>query len=179
MSPLSLAFRPPFLWIIELNNNTECVSELGDFATLNNFCFGNTGANAAIAIFPRNLKCLDAMEPWTGSQSVFDVQTFYQNGENLGSLIVNFEDVSVLIAAVLSLHVIKTWVRNIEVTSSTLKKKDGSVKTVRTPEGIAVVTEAIDRTPHRSAGRHSVCHSGCLKPPLDGFYTKIFTCRLR
>jgi transposase len=58
--------------------------------------------------------------------------------------------------AVRSVHVIKTWVRNFEATGSTLKKKGGSVKTVRTPESIAVVTEAIDRSPHSSAGRTSV-----------------------
>ena len=34
----------------------------------------------------------------------------------------------------------------------TLKKKGGSVKTVRTPENIAVVSEAIERSPHRSGG---------------------------
>jgi hypothetical protein len=34
--------------------------------------------------------------------------------------------------------------------------------------------EAIERSPHRSARRHSVS-LGCLKPALDGFYTKIFT----
>jgi len=58
--------------------------------------------------------------------------------------------------AVPSAHAIKTWVRNFEVTGSTLKKKGGSVKTVRTPENIAVVRQAIERSPHRSAPRHSV-----------------------
>jgi hypothetical protein len=47
-------------------------------------------------------------------------------------------------------------VRNFEASGSTLKKKGGSVKTVRTPENIAVVREAIERSPHRSARRHSV-----------------------
>ena len=58
--------------------------------------------------------------------------------------------------AVPSSHAIKTWVRNFEATGSTLKKKGGSVKTVRTPENIAVVREAIERSSHRSAHRHSV-----------------------
>ena len=52
-------------------------------------------------------------------------------------------------------HAIKTWVRNFKSTGSTLKK-GGSVKTVRTPENIAIVREAIERSPHRSARRHSV-----------------------
>jgi hypothetical protein len=58
--------------------------------------------------------------------------------------------------AVPSAHAIKNWVRNFEATGSTLKKKGGSVKSVRTPENITVVREAIYRIPHRSARRHSV-----------------------
>jgi len=58
--------------------------------------------------------------------------------------------------AVPSAHAIKTWVRNFEATGSTIKKKGGSVKTVRAPENIAVVREAIERSPHRSVRRHPV-----------------------
>jgi transposase len=58
--------------------------------------------------------------------------------------------------AVTSAHAIKTWVRNFKATGSTLKKKGSSVKTVCTPENIAVVREAIERSPHCSAHRHSV-----------------------
>jgi len=58
--------------------------------------------------------------------------------------------------AVPSAHAIKTWVQNVEATGSTLKKKGGSVKTVCTPENIAVVREAIERSPHCSAHHHSV-----------------------
>jgi hypothetical protein len=58
--------------------------------------------------------------------------------------------------AVPSAHAIKTWVRNFEATGSTLKRKGGSVKIVSTPENIVVVREAIERSPHRSARRHSV-----------------------
>jgi hypothetical protein len=43
-------------------------------------------------------------------------------------------------------------------TGSILKKKGGSVKTVRTPENIAVVRGASGRSPHRSERRHSVSH---------------------
>jgi len=53
--------------------------------------------------------------------------------------------------AVPSARAIRTWVRNFETPGSTLKKKGGSVKTVRTPENIAVVREAIERSPHHSA----------------------------
>jgi transposase len=60
------------------------------------------------------------------------------------------------IRAVPSAHAIKTWVRNFEATGSTLKKKGGSVKTVRTSENIVVVREAIERSPHHSVRHHSV-----------------------
>jgi len=95
------------------------------------------------------------MEPWTRTQSAFAVKAFYENGDFLWSLGVNFEESSGFIA-VPSAHAIKTWVRNFEATDSALNKKGGSVKTVRTTENIAVVREAVDRSPHRSARRHSV-----------------------
>jgi hypothetical protein len=70
---------------------------------------------------------------------------------------VNFEESSGFIAVVLFHQPMPpTWVRNFEATGSTLKKKGGSVKTVRTPENIAVVREAIERSPHSSARCHSV-----------------------
>ena len=50
----------------------------------------------------------------------------------------------------------KTWVRNVETTGSTLKKKGDNVKTVHTLENIAVVREAIERIPDRSVRRHSL-----------------------
>ena len=75
--------------------------------------------------------------------------------------------------AVPSAHAIKTWVRNFEATGSTLKKKGGSVKTVRTPENIAVVSDAIERT-HTVLRVATLCHSGCLKPAFDGFCTTTF-----
>jgi len=66
-----------------------------------------------------------------------------------------------------------TWVQNFEATGSTLKKKDGSVKTVCTPENIAVVREAIERI-HTVLRVATLCYSGCLKPAFDGFYTTSF-----
>jgi hypothetical protein len=58
--------------------------------------------------------------------------------------------------AVPSTHAIKTWVWNLEVTGSTLKKKDGSLRTVGTHKNIAVVRDANWKNPHRSACRYSV-----------------------
>jgi len=75
--------------------------------------------------------------------------------------------------AVPSGHAIKTWVRNFEATGSTLRKKGCSVKTVRTPENIAVVRDAIERL-HTVLRVATLCYLGCLKPAFDGFYTTIF-----
>ena len=53
--------------------------------------------------------------------------------------------------AVQSAHVNKTLVRNFDATGCILKKKGGCVKTVCTRENIAVVGEAIERSPHLSS----------------------------
>ena len=98
------------------------------------------------------------MEPWTGAQRAFAVKAFYKNGD---SFVITQHEFRREIrihrnCAVPSAHAIKTWVRNFKATGSTLKKKGGTVKTVRTPENIAVVREAIEKNQHRSARRHSV-----------------------
>jgi len=98
------------------------------------------------------------MELWTGAQSAFAVKAFYKNGDSFVIARREFRRQFGIHRnrAVPSAHAIKTWVRDFEVTGFTLKTKGGSVKTVRTPENIAVVREAIERSPHRSALRHSV-----------------------
>jgi hypothetical protein len=60
--------------------------------------------------------------------------------------------------AVPSTHAIKTWVQNLKATGSKLKTNGGSVKTVHTPENIAIVRDAIKRiqNPHHSVCRYSV-----------------------
>jgi len=93
-----------------------------------------------------------------GAQRAFAVKMFYKNGDSFVIAEREFRREFGIhrYRAVPSAHAIKTWVQNFEATGSTLKKKGGSVKTVRTPENIAVVREAIKRSPHRSARRHSV-----------------------
>ena len=81
------------------------------------------------------------MEPWTGAQRAFAVKAFYKNG---GSSVIAQREFQREFGihhncAVPSAHAIKTWVRNFEATGSTLKKKGGSVKTVRTAENTALV----------------------------------------
>jgi transposase len=98
------------------------------------------------------------MEPWAGAQGAFVVKAFYKNGDSFVIVQREFrrEFRIHLNHTVPSAHAIKTWVRNFETTGLTLKKKGGNVKTVRTPENISVVREAIERSSHRSARRHSV-----------------------
>jgi hypothetical protein len=98
------------------------------------------------------------MESWTGAQHPFAVNAFYKNDDSFVIAQREFRREFGIHRnrAVPSAHAIKTWVGNFEATRYTLKKKGGSVKTVRTPENIAVVREAIERNPHRSARRHSV-----------------------
>jgi len=98
------------------------------------------------------------MEPWTGAQSAFAVKAFYQNSDSFVIAQREFRREFGIHRnrAVPSAHTIRTWVRNFEATGSALKKKGCSVKTVRTPENNAVVREAIERNPHRSARRQSV-----------------------
>ena len=112
------------------------------------------------------------MGPWTGAQSVFAVKVFYKNGDSFVIAQREFRREFGIYRnrAVPSAHAIKTWVPNFEATGSTLKKKGGSVETVRTPKNIAVVREAIERI-HAVLCVVTRCHLGCLKPAFDGFYT--------
>ena len=98
------------------------------------------------------------MELWTAPQGAFDVNAFHKNGASFVIARREFRREFGIHrnCALPSAHAIKTWVRNFEATGSTLKRKGGSVKTVSTPENIAVVREAIERSPHRSARRHPV-----------------------
>ena len=105
------------------------------------------------------------MEPWTGPQCAFAVNAFYKNG---GSFVIAHRVFQIELGIhrnrdVPSAHAIKTWFRNFEAIGSTLKKKGGSVKTVRTTENIAVVIEAIERSSHRSASCHSVSLGQCSR----------------
>jgi hypothetical protein len=120
------------------------------------FWYGNSRADTAIAILLPTLK------------------RFTKMVIVLWSLSVNFEEFGIhRNCAVPSVHAIKTRVRNFEASGSTLRKKGCSVKTECTPENIAVVRDAIERL-HTVLCVATLCHSGCLKPVFDRFYTTIF-----
>lgn len=98
------------------------------------------------------------MPRWTAEHRAFAVKTFYKNNNSYiltrrlfrNHFHVNRND------ALPSDHAIKIWVRNFEETSSALKKKSRKGKSVRTPENIETVRDAVARSPQRSARRHAV-----------------------
>jgi hypothetical protein len=86
------------------------------------------------------------MEPWTGAQSAFAAKSFYKNGDSFVIAQREFRREFGIYRnrAVSSAHAIKTWVRNLEATGSTLTKKGGSVKSVERWLQTARVTPSSD-----------------------------------
>jgi len=82
------------------------------------------------------------MESLTGAQGAFAVKSFYKNNNSYVATHGSHRN-----SKVLSAHAIKTWVNNFEETSSTVKKKGGSVKTVRTPQNIDAVRASFEQIP--------------------------------
>lgn len=97
------------------------------------------------------------MERWTPQQRAYAVKAFYQNGNcyiNARRAFRNHFNIN-RNQPVPSACAIKKWVQNFEETSSTTKKKPGRPISVRTPQNIERVRTAIERSPRRSARRHS------------------------
>ena len=77
-----------------------------------------------------------------------------------------------------SAHAIKTWVNNIEETGSAVKKKGGSVKTVRTPQNIDAVRASFEKksTP---VGCASFQETGTLRKQCQAYFTLGFSLRIQ
>jgi len=97
------------------------------------------------------------MESWTGAQSAFAVKSFYKNNDSYVAAQREFRKKFGIHrnSKVQSAHAIKTWVNNLQDTGLTVKKKGGSIKTVRTPQNIDAVTASFEQSPRRLAVRHS------------------------
>jgi len=97
------------------------------------------------------------MELWTGAHRAFAVKSFYKNNDSYFAAQREFRMKFGIHqnSTVPSAHAIKTWVNNFEGTGSTVKKKGGSVKTVRTAQNVDTVRASFEQSPRRSA----VCHS--------------------
>jgi len=74
-------------------------------------------------------------DSWNGAQRAFAVKSFYENKDSYVPVQREFRKKFGIHrnSKVPSAHAIQTWVNNCEETGSTVKKKGGSVKTVRTP----------------------------------------------
>lgn len=99
------------------------------------------------------------MERWTGEQRVIAVKAYWKNNDSYEAARREFRRHYQLRRhdPVPSAHAIKTWVRKLETTGSSLKKKSpGPRRTVRTPETIQAVNAAMQQSPQRSARRHAV-----------------------
>jgi len=97
------------------------------------------------------------MESWNGARRAFAVKSFYKKNDSYVAAQREFRKKFGIQrnSKVLSAHAIKTWVNKLEETGSTVKKKGGSVKTVRTPQNIDAATASFEQSPRRSALRHS------------------------
>lgn len=98
------------------------------------------------------------MESWSGAQRAYAVKAYYKNNDSYVSAQRAFRNHFNIPrnVSVPSAHAIKTWVVNFEETGSTLKKRTGRVKNIRTPENVDRVRTAMLRSPTRSARRHAI-----------------------
>ena len=96
--------------------------------------FSNTGSDAAIAILLPTLKRFSCNGVADWSKTCFCCGSVLHNGDSFVIAQREFRREFGIHRnrAVPSARAIKTWVRKFEATGSTLKKKGGSVKTVRT-----------------------------------------------
>jgi len=97
------------------------------------------------------------MELWTCAQRTFAVKSFYKNNDSYVAAQREFRKKFGIHrnSKTPSAHAIKTWSNNFEETGSTVKKKGGSVKIVRTPQNIDALRASFEQSPRRSAVRHS------------------------
>lgn len=101
---------------------------------------------------------LVTMERWSGAQRAYAVKAYYKNNDSYVSAKRAFRNHFNIPrnVALPSAHAIKTWVANFEETGSTLKKRTGHVKNIRTPENVDRVRTAMQGSPTRSARRHAI-----------------------
>ena len=66
-------------------------------------------------------------------------------------------------ATVLSREAISVWVHNLSSKGQTVSRRGGSARTVRTPENVEAVRQAIGRGPRISAKRHSIALGHCTR----------------
>ena len=102
------------------------------------------------------------MEQWGPQHCAFVVEMFFKNGESVTVTQRKFR-LHCNVAhhgRILSRNMILLWVHNFRtMASATKKKQSGSAWTVRTPENVEAVRNAVEQSPRRSA----VCHAQALR----------------
>ena len=76
-----------------------------------------------------------------------------------------------------STHTIKTWVNNFEETCSTIKKKGGSVKTVRTPQNTDAVRASFEQSSPVCCA--SFQETGTVRKQCQAYFTLGFALRIQ
>ncbi|XP_050302993.1 uncharacterized protein LOC126740872 [Anthonomus grandis grandis] len=95
---------------------------------------------------------------WTGEHRAFVIETFFKSNESVITTQRNFRTHFALGRhdPVPDRKTTLLWVLNFRATGSALKRKlTGRPRSVQTPENIAAVREAVERSPRRSAIKHA------------------------
>lgn len=95
---------------------------------------------------------------WTGEHRAFVCETFMKSNDSVITTQRTFRTHFALgrRAPVPDRKTILLWVSNFRATGSALKRKStGRPRSVRTPENVAAVREAVERSPSRSALKHA------------------------
>ena len=120
------------------------------------------------------------MGSWTGVQGAFAVKSFYKNNDSYVAAQREFRKKFWIHrnSKVPSAHAIKTWVNNSEETGSTVKKKGGSVKTVRTPQSIDAVRTSFEQK-SSPVGCVSFQETVTVRKQCQAYFTLGFALRIQ
>ena len=120
------------------------------------------------------------MESWTVARRAFAVKSFYKNDDCYVAAQREFRKKFGIHrnSKVPSAHAIKTWVNKFEETGSTVKKKGGTVKTVRTPQNIDAVGASFE-TKSSPVGCASFQETGTVRKQCQAFFTLGFALRIQ
>jgi len=140
-----------------LDPNTGSASESGDLAMAIFYVYFERGRRMLVPGGVAVNSVQFEIELWSGAQSAFAVKSFYKNNDSYVAAQREFRKKFGIHrnSKVPSAHAITTCLNNFEETGSTVKNKDGSVKTFRTPQNIDSVRASFEQIPRRSAVRHS------------------------
>ena len=98
------------------------------------------------------------MQRWSDEPRGFAVTAFLENGRSYIQAQRDFRRHFRIPprAPVPSRQAISVWVHNLSTKGQTVSRRGGSARTVRTPENVEAVRQAIGRSPRRSAKCHSI-----------------------